>query len=778
MVYILKVTGTLPLQHLANAPPGHRVSCTHTATIQLPQPQPSAGPAPHPFSVALLPSTHGSALVVASCADAAAAAWSGEQQHGCAARLHLFHRGASGSTAWALAATYEAPVSSGSSSADVQLIKAEHGGAAAQDGAAGTGSGPACLAVSADGCSVALLVAGRLHVLDTASLKVRQVRDGFYLPPSAAPGQACTRSVLCISPNAACVAVAVSAASEAPSTSSGVWRREAGASHGGTCNPGAGDAVLRVMTVPEAVTSQWPMKPEPEAAPEASVSPAVRLESCRMALAALTGRHAWDLAVRFSACAASGGSALAAEALGALDMLFAGCDDLCRTSYVLALDRVKAAVLQRLPGPVARAVAADIVARCLLRQRQPILTACNAPAVFGNQSQGAQGGAETGTLDKQARMEDLMVLQPWLSWAHSYFMLIMSSMRLLHQLPLQQQQQQQPGADDKEAALLGVAGRPHGEAGEGSDALPGLRLLQDAGTMQKLAQMLIAWKNSVRLLARPADLHLAAEQEALFKTFINMYSQPSRGEPHEPHMPLCGRGVFSGPYHLHIARPARSVASMEILKKLLPYEQVQVAPDMSVEELMHKARELGVDRGPGSGLMGTGGTSSATQAARATWQAWRQPRPALKSALLRGTLARPQLRQRWREQRASALLPLGSAAASGSRTAAAAALDTLPLLDVLSGKQLPWETASVVYECADAMFATAEFYHTAADGSELGTDTTTVNRGLARRSGAQRPGAAQAMMRKMWLGSPTPAGTMWKRLKVKHVPSGLAGDGT
>jgi hypothetical protein len=118
------------------------------------------------------------------------------------------------------------------------------------------------------------------------------------------------------------------------------------------------------------------------------------------------------------------------------------------------------------------------------------------------------------------------------------------------------------------------------------------------------------------------------------------------------------------------------------------------------------------------------------------------------------------LRQQWQRQRSVALQPLGSAAASGSRAAAAAALDSRSIVDVLSGKRLRWEQAVVSYECMDGAFATGEL---AADLNGKGESTVVAGRRVAGMS------KAAALLHKVWRGTCPPSGSMWKRIKFEHA---------
>jgi hypothetical protein len=165
-------------------------------------------------------------------------------------------------------------------------------------------------------------------------------------------------------------------------------------------------------------------------------------------------------------------------------------------------------------------------------------------------------------------------------------------------------------------------------------------------------------------------------------------------------------------------------------------------------------------RGGGNGSAGSSSGRQQTAAGTAKEQQQGQQQEA-------GEDAGACLRQRWRQHRALALMPLGSAAAAGSRAAAACAADGRQLLDAMSGKRTAWDAAAITYECMDGVFATCEL---ATEGGE-GPDGVKVE----AAGGTRRPALRQAAldMRRTWMGSCPPSGSMWKRVKIRHAPEEL-----
>jgi hypothetical protein len=100
------------------------------------------------------------------------------------------------------------------------------------------------------------------------------------------------------------------------------------------------------------------------------------------------------------------------------------------------------------------------------------------------------------------------------------------------------------------------------------------------------------------------------------------------------------------------------------------------------------------------------------------------------------------VKKRWLKQRALALHPLGMVASSGSKVAAASALDGHAMHDCLSGKRVHWEAGAVTFESVDGTFMTAEFQDTSTD-SHL-----------------------KSSVSRTWIGSAPPSQSMWKRVKL------------
>ncbi|KAG1678175.1 hypothetical protein FOA52_016112 [Chlamydomonas sp. UWO 241] len=580
--------------------------------------------------------------------------------------------------------------------------------------------GPQCLSLSRDGSKVVARIGSSLHVLCPRTLRPVSVTK---LPPLPDPPSAASSSAAGSGATQGGQGVAAACQPAHPLAVLSPNACAVASIEGG----GGGLALLRVSLIPDG-------PPGPRSRDGEVVN---KLDAYRLGFSALTGRHCWDVASRVVARGPASGWTSPGETLAKLDVMFTAFDALSAMSHSVLLDRLKLAVLRHVPGRPAAVLSCDLAARCIVRQQYSVVSSLQ--TVF-----------ETGDREKLAEMSSRL---PWLSWTYDLLVMMLGSVKRWQSLA--------PG--DPEVHVL-----------------PGLRLLQDYTTTQRLIVLL----SGCKLKSEPG------QSLELVKAAIQVFSGKDVPVPDASQAMMA----FTGPYHLHVTRTNR-LTSADALKSVLPQVYAHLVPEVGPDELLERAAELGINVHAPGGVGASGGAYNAAAAALVSaWHGWRghvhtpgtpmlaPTTPPLGSAgegpaaggVLAGAASTSDGQwggggahaggavaahaERWARQRDSALHPLGRAAATGSRLVADCALGPRPLLDALSGKRLQWESADVTFEDVDGSFATAEL-----SGDEGGG-------GGKHGGGGVRDAAAvrceTAAVRKVWRGSCPPSGGMWKRVRM------------